>query len=359
MSSTLGNIGRTDQAAFISKDLKTGETPMFNPLDRCFYYVDIEAGDIHQYNPTTGKTQKWHLDKGMVGGVVINSDGTLIGNAQDGLFAFNPKNGALVMSHPIEPNKPNNRPNDMNIIELADGSTRIVIGCIPIDRTIVKPDEKPGVVYVVKPDTLALKPIFDNHVTSNALCGYHENGENVIFLAETDKKHNPTVWKARYNAKTDEIENVQTFLTRAELQGGRPDGASILEINGQRVIAIAALDTNKIIAFDVDTKEAVASVEAPRNLTLTHAVFGEDANNNAICLITSRWQNVDNNEMLGVSVIVPIKKDIAIKPQSAIAKGYPDFNNIAAGKHIQTIKAEPVSGAPHGQNSHKPGPLCP
>ncbi len=338
MTTTLGNIGQTDQAQFLTSDLSTGETPMYNPYDQCFYYVDIEAGDIHQFNPQNNSLKKWHLDKGMVGGVVINHDGTLIGNSQDGLFAFNPNDGSLVMSHPIEPDKPNNRPNDMNIFELAGGESRIAIGCIPIDRTIIKPGEKkPGVVYAVKPDTLELKAIFDNHVTSNALCGFTRGGDNIIFLAETDKKHNPTVWKAKYNADQDKIEDIQTFLTRDDMQGGRPDGASIIDVDGQRLIAIASLDTNKIIGYDVDTAEAVMSVDAPDNLTLTHAAFGPGKDGRSIALINSRWQNVDNHEMLGVAVLVPIKNEFNVVSLMPTAVGYPSFSDIAKGQNIEII----------------------
>lgn len=355
----LGNIGKSDEAFFIAKDLKTGETPMFNPFDKCFYYVDIEAGDIHQYNPQSNSAQKWSIDKGMVGGVVVNNDGTLIGNCQEGLFAFDPNNGSLVMSHPIEPDKPNNRPNDMNIIELADGTTRTVIGCIPIDRTIVEKDEKPGIVYVVKPYTLELKSIWDNHVTSNALCGFSKDAENIMFLAETDRNHSPTVWKANYNADTEEINNIETFLTRAELQGGRPDGASIITVNDKTSIAIAALDTNKIIAYDAETAEPIMRVEAPENLTLTHAAFGTDANGKTICLITSRWQNVDNNEMLGVSVVVPIRDDIKITPQAPVAKGYPTFTEIALGKNVEHITPKPVIFPTVNDTENQPAPLMP
>lgn len=359
MSSTLGNIGKTIQATFIAKDLRTGETPMFNPHDNCFYYVDIEAGAIHQYNPKTSAARKWVLNKGMVGGVVINGDGTLIGNAQDGLFAFNPDNGTLVMSHPIEPNKPNNRPNDMNIIELADGSTRIMIGCIPVDRTIIKPGEKPGVVYVVNPDTLALKPVWDDHVTSNALCGYTEGGKNTIFFAETDRNNNPTVWKASYNGQTEQLENIEVFLNRSDLQGGRPDGASIIEVNGQKLFAVAALDTNKVIGYDVDTAEPVMTVEAPADLTLTHAAFGPNASGEMVCLITSRWQKNGNNELLGTAVIVPIKDNIQVKPQAPVATGYPAFNDIASGKNIEIIKPKNLSGPSDSNDGHRPAPFRP
>jgi sugar lactone lactonase YvrE len=351
-NSKSGNIGKTEEAFFITKNLKTGETPMFNPHDRCFYYVDIEASAIHQYNPQSQTARKWILNKGMVGGVVINGDGTLIGNSQDGLFAFDPKDGSLVMSHPIEPHKPNNRPNDMNVIALSNDETRIVIGCIPIDRTIIKQGEKPGVVYTVKPESLELKPIWDHHVTSNALCGFHSESKNIMFLAETDKNHTPTVWKAHYNAKTDQIENIVPFLTHAALQGGRPDGASIIDINGKKAIAIAALDTNKVIAYDVDTAEPLMHIEAPDNLTLTHAAFSYDSHGQGVCLITSRWQNVNNHEMLGVAVIVPLKQDIHITPQMPVASGYPKFSDIAKGKTVERIAAENIAfSAP---NSHQP-----
>lgn len=348
MSGKLGNIGKTDQAVFITKDLSTGETPMFNAYDNCFYYIDIEKGDIHQYDPKSKNSRKWHLNKGMVGGIVINDDGTLIGNAQDGLFAFDPKTGTLAMSYPIEPDKPNNRPNDMNVIELADGTTRILIGCIPVDRTIIKNGEKPGVVYAVNPDTLEFKPVFDNHVTSNALSGYHENNKNTVFLAETDKDHDPKVWKATYNSQTDEIENVEVFLQRTDMQGGRPDGASIIEVNGQRLVAISALDTNKVLAYDVDTAEHILTVEAPENLTLTHAVFGPDAGGNTICIINSSRRLVNGIEKLGVAVIVPIKDGVDVKPQTPVARGYPAFDEIVAlhSHSVEVIQSEKVSLEP-------------
>ena len=62
MTTLLGNIGQTAQASFITKDILTGETPMYNPINERYYYVDIEYGDVHQYDPQSGIDQKWHLN---------------------------------------------------------------------------------------------------------------------------------------------------------------------------------------------------------------------------------------------------------------------------------------------------------
>lgn len=353
MTTKLGNIGQTDQAVFITKDISTGETPMYNPYDGHYYFVDIEYGDVHQYNPHTGADQKWHLGKGMVGGLVINEDGTLIVNAEDGLFAFDPAKSALSKISDIgtdQNSKHKMRPNDMNVFPLADGSSRIAIGFIPVDRTKVAADEKPSVTYIVDPNTLGLKAIWDNHVTSNALCGYTENGKNVVFYAETDKNHNPRMWRATYNAATDTLENAELFLDKAndDFQGGRPDGAHIVEVDGRKLVAVSNLDTHRVVGYDVDTAEPVMRVDAPvtpdEELTLTHAVFGPDANGETICLInSSKRQKPDGGVKLGVAVIVPIKSEFNVKSLQAVAVGYPSFAALTAGKSIETLQARPVS----------------
>ena len=51
MTTTLGNIGQTDQAQFLTSDLSTGETPMYNPYDQCFYYVDSGLKFETQFYP--------------------------------------------------------------------------------------------------------------------------------------------------------------------------------------------------------------------------------------------------------------------------------------------------------------------
>lgn len=353
MTTKLGNIGRTDQAVFITKDVSTSETPMYNPYDGNYYFVDIEYGDVHQYNPNTGVDQKWHLNKGMVGGLVINEDGTLIVNAEEGLFAFNPADSTMAKFSDIDTgqsSKHKMRPNDMNVFPMADGSSRIAIGCIPVDRTKVAADEKPSITYIVHPKTLALKAIWDNHVTSNALCGYTENGENVVFYAETDKNHNPRMWRANYNAATDELENEELFLDKAndDFQGGRPDGAHIIEVDGQKLVAVSNLDTHRVVGYDVDTAEPVMSVDAPvtpdEELTLTHSVFGPDANGETICLInSSKREKPDGGVKLGVAVIVPIKSEFNVKSLQPVATGYPSFDELTAGKTIEKLKAQHVS----------------
>jgi sugar lactone lactonase YvrE len=363
MTTTLGNIGQTDQATFITKDVSTSETPMYNPYDKSYYFVDIEYGDVHQYNPSTGIDKKWHLGKGMVGGLVINEDGTLIVNAEEGLFAFDPADSRLAKFGDIEAgaaSKHKMRPNDMNVFPLADGSSRIAIGYIPVDRTKVEVHEKPSVTYVVNPKSLALKAIWDNHVTSNALCGYTENGENVVFYAETDKNHNPRMWRANYNAASDELENEVLFLDKAndDFQGGRPDGAHIVEIDGRKLVAVSNLDTHRVVGYDVDTAEPVMSVDAPitpdENLTLTHSVFGPDANGDAICLInSSRREQPDGSVKLGVAVVVPIKSEFNVRSLQAVAVGYPSFDELTAGKAVEKIEATFVSQTAVSRN--RPG----
>jgi sugar lactone lactonase YvrE len=362
MSTVFGNIGQTDKAVFITKDVSTSETPMYNPYDKNYYFVDIEYGDVHQYNPQTGVDKKWHLDKGMVGGLVVNGDGSLIVNAEEGLFAFNPADEALAKISDIQtarPGKHKMRPNDMNVIPLADGSSRVLIGCIPVDRTKVAADEKPSVTYVLDPKSLALKAIWDNHVTSNALCGYTENGENVVFYAETDKNHNPRMWRANYNAATDVLENEVLFLDRDGFQGGRPDGAHIIEVNGRKLVAVANLDTHRVVGYDVHTSEPVMSVDAPvtpdEELTLTHSVFGPDANGHTICLInSSKRKKPDGGVKLGVAVIVPIKSEFNVKSLQAVAVGYPSFDVLTENKTIEKVVAQFVSRISVSQSPSSP-----
>ena len=260
---------------------------------------------------------------------------------------------ADIEGDPSSPHKM--RPNDMNVFPLADGSSRIAVGLIPVDRTKVVADEKPSTVYVINPKSLELKAIWDNHVTSNALCGYTENGENVVFYAETDKNHKPRMWRATYNADTDALENEVLFLDKAndDFQSGRPDGAHIVEVDRRKLVAVANLDTHRVVGYDVESGEAVMSVDAPvtddEQLTLTHAVFGKDAKGDNICLInSSKRTDAEGKVKLGVAVIVPIKKEFGVVSHQSVATGYPTFTALTSGKKLEKVKAHIVNG--HEQN---------
>ena len=113
-------------------------------------------------------------------------------------------------------------------------------------------------------------------------------------------------------------------------------------------MAVANLDTHRVVGYDVHTSEPVMSVDAPvtpdEELTLTHSVFGPDANGHTICLInSSKRKKPDGGVKLGVAVIVPIKSEFNVKSLQAVAVGYPSFDVLTENKTIEKVVAQFVS----------------
>jgi len=107
-----------------------GEGPVWDTRTNTLFWVDILAGDIHEFNPLTNTHKTFNVQQ-MVGAVAICSDGNLLAALQTGLSIIDRKTGEInPFSHP-EPHLPGNRFNDGK----CDPTGRFWIGTMAIDES--------------------------------------------------------------------------------------------------------------------------------------------------------------------------------------------------------------------------------
>lgn len=95
----------------IDFDLDIGESPCWDGLRGCLWFVDATAPAIHSMAATTGEVRSWTMPA-TVGSLGLASGGGLVVALRTGVHLFDPRTGDLqFLVHP-EPDMPVNRLND-------------------------------------------------------------------------------------------------------------------------------------------------------------------------------------------------------------------------------------------------------
>ena len=88
-----------------------GEGPVWDPKTGSLFWVDILAGDIHEFKPNTGAFRTLKTGQ-LIGALSLCEDGTLLAALKNGIHLLDPLTGKLdLLTHP-ESHLPHNRYND-------------------------------------------------------------------------------------------------------------------------------------------------------------------------------------------------------------------------------------------------------
>ena len=71
-----------------------GEGPVWDPDAGCLYFVDIERGLVHRYDPDTQASRSHQVDA-MVGAVALTVSGDLLLAVRDGFARLDPDSGRV------------------------------------------------------------------------------------------------------------------------------------------------------------------------------------------------------------------------------------------------------------------------
>ncbi|AJG23535.1 Xylonolactonase [Cupriavidus basilensis] len=88
-----------------------GEGPVWHQGSSAVYFVDIKGRRIHRFAIATGAMRSWPVDS-QPGFIVPLDDGGFLCGMQDGLYRFDPADGACRRLKEVEPDLPGNRIND-------------------------------------------------------------------------------------------------------------------------------------------------------------------------------------------------------------------------------------------------------
>lgn len=179
------------------------ESPRWDNRRNRLYFVDITAGDIHGYDPSTAECQR--VSKGHVtGGMTLQEDGSLL-LFQDGRISVLGSDGIQrEVAAGLCPE--NERFNEV----VADPEGRVFAGVMGGNGRLLRFD----------PDGRVTE-LFDGVAIPNGM-GFTPDLKSMYFTDSTPRQ----IYKFDYNRKTGEIKNRQVF---AEIPAneGLPDGLSV------------------------------------------------------------------------------------------------------------------------------------
>lgn len=186
----------------------TGEGPLWHPLEKRLYWLDIPQGRIFRYDPATGRHEICHQADEAIGGLTIQADGALLlFMAQGAVRRWH--NGVLETIIEEIPQERNSRFNDV----IADPEGRVFCGTMPTEHRL-------GRLYRLDPDG-TLTQVLDAVDISNGM-GF---SPDLRYLYHTESRAR-TITRFDYDRVTGALSNRRVFV---EIPSGEgvPDGLTV------------------------------------------------------------------------------------------------------------------------------------
>jgi sugar lactone lactonase YvrE len=325
----------------------TAESPVWDPIRKVFFYTDIEGGRLHKFDPQNHTTNTWQIgskgdgDKNgqMVGGVALNSDGSLIilleAAENAGINYFNPDKDLLLNIPNSWPEKDKiyNRPNDTTVVQIG-GKNMMIYGTM--SKKWSESKNYDGAFYVLDENLKSHKIRFEGNIypgtiISNGLAdgGMNDDGTTKLFWVESVGPHDSrNIYTGNLNPITYEVKNVKIFADYSEITEGTeafPDGANMLNVRGKEAYAVSVLQLGEIRAFDPNTGKKVASIKLPEGLANnTKFAIGEDTEGKNILFVTTiNFDYPKEKEGLnGCTALISLPEEITMHTASIKATDY-------------------------------------
>ena len=192
-----------------------GEGPLWDPAGQRLYWVDILTGRLFRYSPDTGEHELFYQRDGMIGGITLQSDGSLLLLMEGGAIAVL-RDGELTYVVTELPGEEGLRFNDV----IADPAGRVFGGTMPQDSRRAVAGERLGKLYRVDPDG-TVTTVFEGTCIPNGM-GFTPDRKHMYYTESMDY----TIYLYDYEQATGEISNRQTFVETPR-DWGLPDGMTV------------------------------------------------------------------------------------------------------------------------------------
>ncbi len=186
---------------------RTGEGPLWHPIEKRLYWVDIPAGRMFRFDPATGRHEQCYGGE-VIGGFTIQADGALLLFMEKGAVKIW-RDGELTTVLEDIPEERETRFNDV----IADPAGRVFCG------TMATPN-RPGRLYRLDTDG-AYTQVVDNVGVSNGL-GFTLDHRQMYYTDSTALK----IYRFDYDEETGDISNQQVFV-EVPPDSGIPDGMTV------------------------------------------------------------------------------------------------------------------------------------
>jgi len=187
-----------------------GEGPVWDPDAGCLYFVDIERGLVHRYDPDTQASRSHKVDA-MAGAVALTVSGDLLLAVRDGFARLDPDSGRVRPIACVEADRPDLRMND----GACDPAGRFWAGTMAIDER-----HGAGALYRLDPDGRVHRMV-DEVTISNGLDW--SNDGRLMYYVDTPTQ---SIDVFDFDVATGAIANRRS-LARVPGEDGSPDGLTV------------------------------------------------------------------------------------------------------------------------------------
>jgi len=230
-----------------------GEGAVWDYKAEKLFWVDIEKGKLHIYDPNIEKDTT--IDVGQrIGTVVPESNNTVIVALQNGVYRLNLKDEGLDFLVNPEKGDKNNRLNDGK----CDPAGRFWVGSMSLDN---KPND--AALYRIN-DELMVEKIIDNVSVSNGIC-WSSLG-NIMYYIDTPTRK---IRKYAFDIKHGLVK-YNGVAVEVDEKLGYPDGMTIDE-DGR--LWVAMWDGGAVCCFNPEDGKLIRKIDIPAP-RVTSCAFG-------------------------------------------------------------------------------------
>jgi sugar lactone lactonase YvrE len=197
-----------------------GESPVWDPIAACLYFVDITLGLVHRYDPETRTSRALPVGT-FVGAIALTHSNDLVLAARDGFVRLDPRTGRTLRIADVEADRADQRMNDGK----CDPRGRFWAGTMAIDER-----RGAGALYKLDPDG-RVHAMLEHVSISNGL-DWSDDGRSMYYV------DTPTgsIDVFDFDAAEGAITNRRSFA-RVEAGAGWPDGLT-LDADGYLWVAL-------------------------------------------------------------------------------------------------------------------------
>ena len=230
-----------------------GEGAIWHAQAQKLYWVDVEAGRLHVFDPADASDQAFELGQ-RVGAVVPRASGGVMLAVQHGFAALDLQNGHLTLWSDPEENVTGNRFNDGK----CDPAGRFWAGTISLDR-------RPGTasLYCLEPDG-SVRTMLRGVTNSNGIA-WSLDGATMYYIDTPTR----AVTTFDYCQATGQIANPRRAIAVPESLG-KPDG---MTIDAEGMLWIALWDGGCVGRWDPSSGRLLETISVPAR-RVTSCAFG-------------------------------------------------------------------------------------
>lgn len=191
-----------------------GECPIWSPEENALYWIDIYAGRLNRFDPSSGRNRVWTLPE-PIGSFALCADGAVLLALKSGLWRFDLMTEQRTLLAQPEAQLPQNRLNDGR----CDRQGRFWIGSMqdPVDAAAPR-----GALYRFGADHRCVKTV-DGLFVANGLA-FSPDGR-ILYHSDSFKAVR-RIWAWDLDIDDGVISNRRVFVD-TEGMPGRPDGGAV------------------------------------------------------------------------------------------------------------------------------------